>query len=134
MNAKKILASTRKSLNDYVREQGNKLVPHISKTFDHSLSRAYGLPGPGFAYGLGDFLTQKITCRKAGAVIGATAPAIVAYVATKAMGGSGIDAIFASVMVTPVAIFTGPTGFGIGYLLDMEYYKRKDPQEYNRMK
>jgi hypothetical protein len=131
MNAKKILASTRKSLNDYVREQGNKIIPELMPSMSKYTHRSlFGKE----SYGFGDFLTQRITCRKTGAVMGATAPVIAAYVVTKAIGGSGIDAIYTSVMLTPVSIFTVPIGYGMGYLLDMQYHERKEHKQKNTIK
>lgn len=53
----------RKTLNDIVRETGNKIVPKVMKG---PISRK--------EYGLGDILTYEIGYRHVGAVVGASIP------------------------------------------------------------
>lgn len=89
------MMQARKRLNDFVREKGNEILPDIGKIIGPFMSGGFRgiayenarqriLPNhifeaekeaaKEFSYGLGDFLTQKVTFRKIGGTIGVVSP------------------------------------------------------------
>ncbi len=93
----------RKRLNNFVKEWGNKKM-------DTPLEF-------GKRYGLGDFLTQEVNFRKAGAFAGFLAPAMINYAI------DGDSSIYTNLM-TYVGTFgiipssTGFLGYGLGLYID----------------
>jgi hypothetical protein len=106
------MQNLRKNLNDYVREESNKVIPHIK-----SIEKLLGTTGDDKqSYGLGDFLTQKVTCAKAGSAVGAAT--ITALRCT-----SGVPLGFTDLWALPIAYTIGcGGGYAIGATFDGIYH------------
>jgi hypothetical protein len=114
----KCFENLRKNLNDYVREKGNEIVPELLPIMPKMTHQALFKKS---SYGLGDFLTQKVTYAKVGTMVGLAAPTIAYYLTSN----SAIEAIMTTIVGFPITLITTGTGLGVGKLLDKKQYERK---------